>query len=99
MVNMNSPRVREYFQRVLLEWADPHGDGSGRDGADGFRIDHMMEDPDHKGVATDLFAGFWTPINEALKPRRPGLRLPDEQSDGVRAEERLVGERWVRMGG
>src|SRR3546814_484671 len=81
MVNMNSPRVREYFQRVVLECADPHGDGSGRDGADGFRIDHMMDDLDHKGVATDLFAGFWTPIIEALKQRRPGFRILAEQSD------------------
>src|SRR5690606_32566743 len=81
MVNLNSPRVREYFQHVLLEWADPHGDGSGRDGADGFRIDHMMDDLDHKGVATDLFAGFWTPIIEALKQRRPGFRILAEQSD------------------
>ncbi len=81
MVNMNSPKVREHFQRVLLHWADPHGDGSGRDGADGFRIDHMMDDLDNKHLATRLFETFWTPIFEALRARRPGFRIMAEQYD------------------
>ena len=81
MVNLNSPAVREYFTQVLLRWADPHGDGSGRDGADGFRIDHMMDDLDNKGLATDLFASFWTPVFEALRERRPGFRILAEQYD------------------
>jgi len=81
MVALNDPRVRDYFQRVLLAWADPHGDGSGRDGADGFRIDHMMDDLDHKGVAVDLFDSFWKPIFDALRERRPGFRIMAEQSD------------------
>jgi len=81
MVNLNAPKVRDYFERVLLDWADPHGDGSGRDGADGFRIDHMMDDLDNKGVATHLFSTFWAPIIRALKQRRPGFRILAEQSD------------------
>ena len=81
MIDMNRPAVRDYFRRVLLWWADPHGDGSGRDGADGFRIDHMMDDLDHKGLATDLFASFWKPIFDALRERRPGFRIMAEQSD------------------
>ncbi len=81
MVNMNSPKVREYFTRVLLWWADPHGDGSGRDAPDGFRIDHMMDDLDNKGVATGLFDGFWKPIFDALRERRPGFRIMAEQYD------------------
>lgn len=81
MVDMDSPEVRAYFQRVLLRWADPHGDGSGRDAPDGFRIDHMMDDLDHKGLATDLFATFWTPIFDALRARRPGFRIIAEQAD------------------
>lgn len=81
MVNLNAPQVREYFTQVLLQWADPHGDGSGRDGADGFRIDHMMDDLDNKGLATDLFASFWTPVFEALRARRPGFRILAEQYD------------------
>lgn len=81
MVDLNSPEVRDYFQSVLLQWADPHGDGSGRDGADGFRIDHMMDDLDNKGVATQLFGTFWKPIFDALRERRPGFRIMAEQSD------------------
>ena len=81
MVNMNSPKVREHFRRVLLHWADPHGDGSGRDGADGFRIDHMMDDLDNKHLATRLFETFWSPIFASLRERRPGFRIMAEQSD------------------
>lgn len=81
MLNLGNPKVRDYFRRTLLWWADPHGDGSGRDGADGFRIDHMMDDLDHKGVATNLFDGFWMPIFDALRERRPGFRIMAEQSD------------------
>ncbi|NUS38468.1 MAG: DUF3459 domain-containing protein, partial [Lysobacter sp.] len=81
MVDLHQPAVRGYFEQLLLYWADPHGDGSGRDGVDGFRIDHMMDDLDHKGLDTGLFAGFWTPIFDALKARRPGLRILAEQAD------------------
>ena len=92
MVNMNSPKVRGYFQRVLLQWADPHGDGSGRDGPDGFRIDHMMDDLDNKGVATQLFDTFWKPIFDALRERRPGFRIMAEQYDWG------YGEDWLTRG-
>lgn len=81
MVAMNQPAVKRALERVLLSWADPHGDGSGRDGADGFRIDHMMDDLDNKGLAKNLFAGFWQPMFAALKARRPGFRILAEQSD------------------
>ena len=73
--------MREHFRRVLLHWADPHGDGSGRDGADGFRIDHMMDDLDNKHLATRLFETFWSPIFASLRERRPGFRIMAEQSD------------------
>jgi len=80
MVNLHDPAVKTYFRELLLFWADPHGDGSGRDGVDGYRIDHMMDDLDHKGLDTHLFADFWTPIFHALKARRPQLRILAEQA-------------------
>ncbi|MGN6739467.1 alpha-amylase family glycosyl hydrolase [Dyella sp.] len=80
MVNLHDPAVKAYFRDLLLYWADPHGDGSGRDGVDGYRIDHMMDDLDHKGLDTQLFADFWTPIFQALKARRPQLRILAEQA-------------------
>lgn len=92
MVNLENPAVRDYFTDLLLFWADPHGDGSGRDGVDGFRIDHMMDDLDHKGLDKNLFADFWTPIFHALKTRRPGLRILAEQADWG------YGTKWLTLG-
>jgi Glycosidases len=92
MVNLENPAVRAYFRDLLLYWADPHGDGSGRDGVDGFRIDHMMDDLDHKGLDAHLFDGFWAPIFQALKARRPALRILAEQADWG------YGEKWLTDG-
>lgn len=92
MVNLGNPAVRRYFENLLLFWADPHGDGSGHDGVDGFRIDHMMDDLDHKGLDKNLFADFWTPIFNALKARRPGLRTLAEQADWG------YGTKWLTEG-
>ena len=92
MVNLENPAVRRYFTRLLLFWADPHGDGSGHDGVDGFRIDHMMDDLDHKGLDTHLFANFWAPIFQALKTRRPALQILAEQADWG------YGDKWLTQG-
>lgn len=92
MVNLENPAVRSYFENLLLFWADPHGDGSGRDGVDGFRIDHMMDDLDHKGLDKNLFADFWMPIFKALKARRPELRILAEQADWG------YGTKWLTEG-
>jgi glycosidase len=93
MVNMGNPAVRRYFRDLLLFWADPHGDGSGRDGVDGFRIDHMMDDLDQKGLDRNLFADFWKPLFHALKTRRPALRILAEQADWG------YGTQWLTRGG
>lgn len=92
MVNLENPAVRRYFQNLLLFWADPHGDGGGRGGVDGFRIDHMMDDLDHKGLDTNLFADFWTPIFRALKARRPNVRILAEQAGWG------YGTKWLTQG-
>ena len=90
MVDLNQPAVKRYFLDMLLYWADPHGDGSGRDGVDGFRIDHMMDDLDHKGLDKNLFADFWTPMFRALKARRPELRILAEQAGWGYGQEFLT---------
>ena len=92
MVNLENPAVRAYFRDLLLYWADPHGDGSGRDGVDGFRIDHMMDDLDHKGLDNNLFQGFWAPLFRALKARRPALRILAEQAGWG------YGRKWLSAG-
>lgn len=80
-VNLGNLQVRAYFHDYLLRWADPHGDGSGRDGVDGYRIDHMMDDLDAMHRATNLLEGFWSPLIVAVKARRPGFRFVGEQWD------------------
>ncbi|RHW19293.1 DUF3459 domain-containing protein [Sphingomonas gilva] len=92
MIDMRKPAVKRYFRDLLLFWLDPHGDGSLRDGVDGFRIDHMMDDLDHKGRLTNLFADFWAPIFAAVRARNPKVRLLAEQADWG------YGEDWLKRG-
>ncbi|MDQ8756795.1 alpha-amylase family glycosyl hydrolase [Sphingosinicella sp. LHD-64] len=92
MVDMRRPEVRRYFERLFLFWLDPHGDGSLRDGVDGFRIDHMMDDLDNKGRLTNLFADFWQPIFRAVRARNPRARIIAEQADWG------YGDDWLRRG-
>jgi glycosidase len=93
MVNLRSPAVRTYFTHLLVHWIDPHGDGSLRDGVDGFRIDHMMDDLDNKHRLTNLFADFWAPIFAAIRARNPSARIIAEQSDWS------AGNAWLTKGG
>jgi glycosidase len=93
MVDLKSPAVRAYFTRLLVHWIDPHGDGSLRDGVDGFRIDHMMDDLDNKHRLTNLFADFWAPIFSAIRARNPSARIIAEQSDWG------AGDAWLTKGG
>ncbi|WP_206185257.1 alpha-amylase family glycosyl hydrolase [Sphingosinicella sp. CPCC 101087] len=92
MVDMRREEVRRYFERLFLFWLDPHGDGSLRDGVDGFRIDHMMDDLDHKGRLTNLFAEFWAPIFSAVRERNPEARIIAEQADWG------YGDDWLTRG-
>jgi alpha-amylase len=80
-VNLRDPKVVAYFQKLFTSWVDPHGDGSLRDGVDGFRIDHMMDDLDGKGKITGLFAGFWRPVFAAVRAVDPAVRIVAEQYD------------------
>lgn len=80
-INLYNPEVKAYFERFFLSWVDPNGDGDFSDGVDGFRIDHMMDDLDNKGLLTDLFAQFWRPLFAKLRAENPNLRLIAEQAD------------------
>ncbi len=93
MVNLKSPAVRAYFARLLVRWIDPHGDGTLRDGVDGFRIDHMMDDLDNRHRLTNLFADFWAPIFAAIRTRNPSVRIIAEQADWG------TGDAWLTRGG
>lgn len=80
-VNMKSPKFRAWATDYLSRWVDPNGDGDFSDGVDGFRLDHMMDDLDSKGLLTNLFDDFWKPVFAELKAKNPNLNLVAEQWD------------------
>ena len=80
-VDLKAPAVKAYIDRYLLDWVDPNHDGRFDDGVDGFRLDHMMDDLDSRGLLTNLFADFWKPRFQALRAINPGLTFIAEQWD------------------
>ncbi|WDA41286.1 alpha-amylase family glycosyl hydrolase [Erythrobacter sp. BLCC-B19] len=89
-VALKHPEVRAWFDRYLMGWVDPDGDGRFDDGVDGFRLDHMMDDLDDKGLLTDLFRDFWNPAFAKLRAARPDLAFIAEQSDWQYGEDYLA---------
>jgi glycosidase len=81
MLNLDSPEVRSYFGRLLRFWLQPNDKGKARDGVDGFRIDHMMDDLDNRGRLTNLVAGFWAPLAAQARALDPQLTMIAEQAD------------------
>ena len=80
-VDLKAAPVKAWAHRYLMSWVDPNGDGRFDDGVDGFRLDHMMDDLDSRGLLTDLFASFWKPEFERLRAVNPNLRFVAEQWD------------------
>lgn len=80
-LNLNNPEVKRHIYDLFHYWLDPNQDGNFDDGVDGFRIDHMMDDLDLKGLITNMFADFWKPLFDALRARNPGITLIGEQAD------------------
>lgn len=80
-VALTAAPVRAYFDRYLQDWVDPNHDGKFDDGVDGFRLDHMMDDLDFKGLLTNLFSDFWKPAFDKLRRMNPQLVFVAEQAD------------------
>ncbi|MBL4826556.1 MAG: hypothetical protein JKY66_02365 [Spongiibacteraceae bacterium] len=80
-VSLNSPKVKKYMRELFTFWVDPNKDGDFSDGVDGFRIDHMMDDLDEKGILTNLLTNFWAPLFKQLKAINPRLKIIGEQAD------------------
>lgn len=80
-VNLYSKKVLAYNIRLFSYWADPNHDGKFDDGVDGFRLDHMMDNLDGKGILTNLFHRFWTPLIQAVKKVNPGIIFFAEQAN------------------
>lgn len=89
-VALKAPPVRAYFDRYLHNWVDPNGDGRFDDGVDGFRLDHMMDDLDSRGLLTNLFADFWKPAFDKLRRINPRLTFIAEQWDWQYGETYLT---------
>lgn len=73
VVDLRSAGSRRYFTDLLAWWM--------RQGVDGFRIDHMMDDLDDRGKLKDLVAGFWKPLLSKTRAAFPRLGVIAEQSD------------------
>ncbi len=80
-VNLKSKEVLDYNIKLFSFFADPDKDGVFDDGADGFRLDHMMDDLDNKPELTNLFADFWTPLIHQLKKVNPKIKFIAEQAN------------------
>lgn len=80
-LDLNADTVRAWTARYFAHWADPNGDGVLDDGVDGYRIDHIMDDLDNRGVFTDLYARLWRPALDSARTVRPGLFVVGEQAD------------------
>jgi alpha-amylase len=81
IVNLKLPAVRRYFEAVFAAWLDPGHNGDFSAGVDGFRIDHMMDDLDHKGRLTNLVADFWAPLLASARTVNPRMLSIAEQAD------------------
>jgi len=79
--NLYSKGIQEYNYKLFSYFVDPNNDGKFDDGADGFRLDHMMDDLDNKGRLTNLFATFWTPLLNSLRKINPQLKIVAEQAN------------------
>jgi alpha-amylase len=80
-VALTAPKARIWFDRYMHDWVDPNRDGRFDDGVDGFRLDHMMDDLDNRGLLTNLFSDFWKPMFDRLRAINPDLTFIAEQAD------------------
>ncbi|MDR4987637.1 MAG: alpha-amylase family glycosyl hydrolase [Bacteroidales bacterium] len=80
-LDMNHQTVKDYMKDYYAFWVDPKGDGSLEGGVDGFRIDHIMDDLDYKGIFTNLYTDFWKPVFDHVKAINPNLFIVGEQSN------------------
>lgn len=80
-VNLKSEKVLDYNKQLFSFFLDPNKDGKFDDGADGFRLDHAMDNLDAKPALTNLFATFWKPLLTDLKKINPDIKVVAEQAD------------------
>jgi alpha-amylase len=89
-LNLNNPGVKKWMMDFYAFWVDPDQDGHFEDGVDGFRIDHMMDDLDHKNLFTDMYEDFWKPIFRHCKAINPELFILGEQANWNEYGDQMV---------
>jgi glycosidase len=92
-VNLNSPKVLNYNYQLFKFWMDPNSDGKFNDGVDGFRLDHMFDNLDNKGIMPHLFTTFWNPLLGKLRKVNPKISIVAEQDWGS------MGIKYLTQGG
>lgn len=81
-LNLYNPECKKYIYDLFKYWLDPNQDGDFRDGVDGYRIDHMMDDLDwKKGLIPDMFTKFWKPLFDELRTINPDITIMGEQAE------------------
>ncbi|WP_235296088.1 alpha-amylase family glycosyl hydrolase [Portibacter marinus] len=80
-LNLFNPETQDQIFKEFAFWVDPHGDGTLRDGIDGFRLDHMMDDLDDKGRLVGVYSKFWKPLIGRVKEMNSDVKFIGEQAD------------------
>ena len=91
-LDLNNEHVKQWMTDFYMYWVDPNKDGNFDDGVDGFRIDHIMDDLDYKGLFTNMYQDFWKPIFNSCKAINPNLFVLGEQSNWNEYGESMVKE-------
>ena len=90
LLDLNNDHVRQWMLDFYTYWVDPNGDGNFDDGVDGFRIDHIMDDLDYKGIITNMYQDFWRPIFESCRAVNPKIFVLGEQSNWNEFGEQMI---------
>ncbi len=90
LLDLNHKKVRQWMIDFYVHWVDPNQDGNFDDGVDGFRIDHIMDDLDYKGIFTNMYQEVWKPIFMACKQVNPEIFVLGEQSNWSHYGEEMV---------
>ena len=90
LLDLNHQKVKDYMMNFYTYWVDPNKDGNFDDGVDGFRIDHIMDDLDYKGIFVNMYQDFWKPIFTECKSINPNVFVLGEQSNWNNYGEEMV---------
>jgi alpha-amylase len=89
-LDLNNQKVKDWTKAFYMHWVDPNGDGKFDDGVDGYRIDHMMDNLDDRGLFTEMFVNFWNPVFKSCKAINPALFVVGEQSNWAEYGEDMI---------